>query len=322
MGGDRAFPGARRPGNQDAAAPKQALAAEHGVQRGDAGGHPFGRRLVVERQGGDGHHREAGLVNQERILVGAMGRSAILDDPQPPRRHLVDHPMVEQDDAVRHIFLQPVTRQHAASSLGRHDRRDATVLQPPEESAQFGAEDRLVRQGGEQGFDRIEHDALRLDPVDRMAQADEQPFEIVIAGLVDFAVLGPHEFDCETLPLDELVHVEPKGRDILQKLPLLFFERDEESRLMELHCAAEQELHAEECLAAAGPAGHQRRAPLRQAAAGDFVQPTNAGRRFGEMGQRQPVRLSNTRHGKSLPSAWRISQLRGHRGSIWSISCR
>ena len=47
----------------------------------------------------------------------------------------------------------------------------------------------LVGQPAEQRLDRVEHDALGADRVDRVAQADEQPFEIVLAGLLDLAAL-------------------------------------------------------------------------------------------------------------------------------------
>ena len=66
---------------------------------------------MVEAQGGDRQDGDALLVDQERILVGAVGRAAVLDDPQPPRGDLLVDPMVEQDHAVGDVFLQAVAGQ-------------------------------------------------------------------------------------------------------------------------------------------------------------------------------------------------------------------
>ena len=48
------------------------------------------------------------LVDQERVLVGAVGRAAVLDDPQPPRRDLLVDAVVEHDHAVRDVLLEPL----------------------------------------------------------------------------------------------------------------------------------------------------------------------------------------------------------------------
>ena len=49
-----------------------ALAAEHGVEPGDARRDALVGRLVLQAQRGDRQHRDAVLVDQERILVGAV----------------------------------------------------------------------------------------------------------------------------------------------------------------------------------------------------------------------------------------------------------
>ena len=58
---------------------------------------------------------------------------------------------------------------------------------------------RVVRQAAEQRLDRVEHDALGADRVDRVAEADEQPLEVVVAGLLDLAALDAHVVDDELL---------------------------------------------------------------------------------------------------------------------------
>ena len=54
---------------------------------------------------------------------------------------------------------------------------------------------RLVREAAEQRLDRVEHDALGADRVDRVAEADEQAFEVVLARLLDLAALDVHVVD-------------------------------------------------------------------------------------------------------------------------------
>ena len=56
----------------------------------------------------DRQDADALRVDQERILVGAVGGAAILDHAQPARRDLLRRRMVEQDHAVGDIFLEPL----------------------------------------------------------------------------------------------------------------------------------------------------------------------------------------------------------------------
>jgi len=73
---------------------------------------------VIQPQRRDGQHADALVADQEREFVGAMQRAAIFHHAQMPRGNLLINPMVEQDDAVGHVFLQPVARQLIASALG------------------------------------------------------------------------------------------------------------------------------------------------------------------------------------------------------------
>ena len=110
------------------------------------------------------------LVDQERVLVGAVRRAAVLHDAQPARGDLVVDPVVEQDHAVGDVLLEALARELALAALAGDDGGDAAVLEPAEQPAQLGAQDRRVREAGEQRLDRVEHDALRADRVDRVAR--------------------------------------------------------------------------------------------------------------------------------------------------------
>ena len=60
----------------------------------------------LEAGRGDRQDGDAVLVDQERVLVGAVRRAAVLDDPQPAGGDLVVHPVVEQDHAVGDVLLE------------------------------------------------------------------------------------------------------------------------------------------------------------------------------------------------------------------------
>ena len=68
---------------------------------------------VVQPQRGDRQHARARARRSGRVLVGAVGRAAVLDDPQPPRGDLLGDAVVEEDDAVGDVLLQAVARQRA-----------------------------------------------------------------------------------------------------------------------------------------------------------------------------------------------------------------
>src|SRR3972149_3216011 len=66
------FACARCTGDKDGAAPVEPLPTKHGIQLGDARGNALRGNVVVEPQGSDWQDREAALVYQEGILVGAV----------------------------------------------------------------------------------------------------------------------------------------------------------------------------------------------------------------------------------------------------------
>ena len=67
-------------------------------------------------------------LDEERILVRAVRGAAIFDDADPAGRHLIDHAMIERDDAIRDVFLQAIASQRAVAALAGHDDRDAFFL--------------------------------------------------------------------------------------------------------------------------------------------------------------------------------------------------
>ena len=102
------------------------------------------------------------VVDQERILVGAVRRAAVLDDAQPPRGDLIQHAVVEQDHAVGDIFLDAVAGELAFAALAGDDRGDALVLQPARTAA-------AVRRAGSRCSSSPENSASIVSSTTRLA---------------------------------------------------------------------------------------------------------------------------------------------------------
>ena len=158
------------------------------------------------------------------------------------------------------------------------------VLQPAKQAAQLGAQDGGVGQPGEERLDGVEHHALGADAVDRVPQPDEQPFQVVLARLLDLAALDVDEVEHQFLLRDQRLEIMPERGEVRRQLLGVLLEGHEDARLAELHRAAHEEFHGQQRLAAAGAAAQERRPPLGQAAAGEFIQSLDAGGRFGQRG--------------------------------------
>ena len=113
---------------------------------------------MLEGQGRDRQHADAIGIDEERILVRAVVRATVLDHPQPARRDLIVHAMVEQDDRIRDVLLESLPCQGTVAAFARDQRGHALVFQPSEQPAQFGAQDGVVLQPRKQRFDGIEDD--------------------------------------------------------------------------------------------------------------------------------------------------------------------
>ena len=139
---------------------------------------------MVQAQRGDGQDGNAVFIDEERILVRAVGRSPVLDDAQAPGRDLLADAMVQHDHAVRDELLDPVPGQLVGPvPLGGDDRGQALLLQPAEQPADFGAQDAGVGQLAEERFKRVEDDALRANPLDGVGNSNEETIEVVLPGL-------------------------------------------------------------------------------------------------------------------------------------------
>jgi hypothetical protein len=118
-------------------------------------------------------------------------------------------------------------------------------------------------------------------------------FEIIFAGLVDFAALELDVIDRELLLRDQRVQIEAERADVLRQLFGGLFERDENAGVAELRGAANEKFHRQQRLAAACGATDQRRPALRQPALRHFIQTINACERLGQL----LARVGNHRFG-------------------------
>ena len=149
--------------------------------------------------------------DEERILVRAVVRAAVLDHAQAARRDLIVDAVVEQDHGIRDVLLEPLPGQGTLATLARDHGGDALVLQPPEQPSQFRPEDGVVLQARKQRLDGVEDDALGADRPNRVIEPDEQPFEVVLARFLDLAAFDAHVVDRELLRLDQLRKVEARA---------------------------------------------------------------------------------------------------------------
>ena len=127
---------------------------------------------MIQAERRDREHGDAVSVDQERIFIGTVARAAVLDHAQAARQNLVVDAMVEQDDAVRDVFLEALTGERALAALGGDDRGNAFALEPLKQPAQLGTQDAGGKRR-EQHFDGVDHDSLGADRIDGVIQTDE-----------------------------------------------------------------------------------------------------------------------------------------------------
>ena len=160
---------------------------------------------VDELQRRDRQHGNAASIDQERIFVGAVARAAVLDDAQPARRDLIVDAMVERDDAVGDVLLEPLPRERVDAALAGDHGRDAPLLQPGEQAPELGAQDRR-RCSARQKSDSIVSRTMRRAPTERSAWSRrmKSAFEVVLSRLLDLRALDPDVFDRQPLAGDEV----------------------------------------------------------------------------------------------------------------------
>jgi hypothetical protein len=137
---------------------------------------------------------------------------------------------------------------------------------------------------GEERLDGVEDHAFGADTVNRASQPGEQPFEVILARLLDLAALDVNEGEHQLLPRDQRLEVTSEGGEVGRQLRGVLLEGHEDTRLAGVDRAAHEEFHCYERLATAGATAQEGWPPLGQPAAGEFVQALNAGGRFGQRG--------------------------------------
>ena len=196
---------------------------------------------MSEPQRGHRHYGKAAVSYQERIFIRAVDGAPVFDDAQTAGCKLVIHPVIQQDHAVGDVFFNAVPRQRSVAAFRCDDRGDAFRLQPAKKPAQFGSEDRGVRQPRKKRFQRIEYHPFRADRVDRVAQTDKQAFQVELTCFSDFIVFDLYIVDEKQVPGDQVRQIESKRTHILDEFLPGLLEGHENARLLELESPAGQE---------------------------------------------------------------------------------
>ena len=163
-----------------------------------------------------------------------MGAAPVLDDAEPAGGDLVDHPVVEGDYAVSHVLLETVAGEGRLPGLAGDDGGDPPVLEPRKQPAQLRPEHRVVHEPGEEHLHGVERHPFRPDGVDGKAQADEQPLQVVFAGLLDLGRIDMDMVDHHLFLVDQAVYVKPEGCHVFREVRGRLLECHEDARLIVL----------------------------------------------------------------------------------------
>ena len=212
------------------------------------------------------------VFDQEGAFIGNVAGAPVFDDPQPSGGNLLVDAMIQDDDAIRDIFFQTVPRERPIAAFPGDDCGHPFLLEPAEQPPQFGPQDGRIRKAGEEGLDRIQQDPLGPDRVDGVSQANEEPVQVVFAGLFDLAPLDANVIQGELLLTHQVVEVETQRADVFGEFFGRLLESHQHARLVELGRPADQELDAQHRLAAAGAAANQGGPPARKSATREFVE--------------------------------------------------
>ena len=170
---------------------------------------------------------------------------------------------------------------------------------------------RIVEQT-QQHVDRIEHDDLRAHLTRFRIEPREQPREVERAR---FHHVGAHAGidEKELLLLLKRAQVPAEGLGVCRHAARILLKGDKDARCAVAQGAADQHLQREDRFSAPRAAHQQRRAPPRQAAAGDVVEALDAGGDFLEDLRRFPVAhaasiLPHRKHRlRAAPNSWVIA---------------
>lgn len=91
----------------------------------------------------------------------------------------------------------------------------------------------------------IEHDAFCANRIDGQTDADEQAFQVVFAGLFDFATFDVDMVDQEPPRIFQAFNVETQRGDILGEFLGILFEGEEDPRLVILQRPMDEKFHGE-----------------------------------------------------------------------------
>ena len=259
-------------------------AAQHGIEPLHAAGNALVGHLGVDaaQRARDGD-LESALADQERRFVLVEAGAAILLHAQIALRHAQHHAVVEDHGAVHHELheaerLLADGARLVPAGLRGDEARQLARQQPLVQPVDLPPFRRRVGQQRQHDIQGIEHDAPRPHFLDLGLQRRQHPAEIEIPRLDQVGHrLGVQEEQLLPPQLRELpAEAFGIGHDALRGL----LESDEDARLLAIPRAMHQELQREDGLAGAGSAHQQRRAAARQAAAGDFIETGDAGRRL------------------------------------------
>ena len=145
------------------------------------------------------------MVNQERVLVGAVGRAPVLDDAQAPRGNLMIDSVVEENDAVGDVFLQTEAGEGLFALFAGDDGGDALVFQEAEQAAQLRAQDVLIGHPGKQHLNGVQRHAFCAYGVNGVVKADNQPLQVVFAGLFNLTRFDMHIVDGKPVLVHQLI---------------------------------------------------------------------------------------------------------------------
>src|SRR5690606_2395741 len=170
-----------RPGSaahEDAAPPVVPTATQEFVQRVEPARDALLARLVIEPDRGHRQDVDPPFIDEEGVLVRAVRRAAVLDDPNATSGDLIGDTVVEEDHAVRDVLLEAVAREGSVAAFRGDDGRELAVLEPPKEPAKLGPKDSVVIERAEERLERVDDDPFGADRVDAVSKPDEEPLEI------------------------------------------------------------------------------------------------------------------------------------------------
>ena len=299
LGGRQGFAAAGGPGDQDHRVAEEAAAA-HGIQLHVAGRDAGVGGALIQFDGGQRDHHDPLIRHDgERVFAFLVDGPAELEDFDRAAALFTLKDVAQDHHVIGDEFLDSVAADFTvlAGALGGHHRGDAHAFQRRGEPEQFGADDHLILEAGEDRPQRVDRDAIRpgaphrgLHPDHQGTQVEGAAHDHFVSGLGGGVDEGPF---AGRLPVGYVPaqrgHV---GADIRGGL----LEGDEDPGLVVLANALGQELGGENRLGAAGGTRDQGGASGRDAAQADMVESFDAGRRLGDRRS-----LCGFSHGRAPP---------------------